>query len=249
MQDHAPLPRRRTRLLSIIARRLTTAALLGLLLLSGLVGGGVVVVPRHLNPFVPLRVADEVNWLTRIKLSRLEHNAPQCLSVLADADVSFTPVADDQEGQGCILQGAVQVKRASRALSDSFTASCPLAVAWALFDEHVIGPAARRHLGLDVVRVIHVGSYACRNINHRVTGRRSEHATANAIDIVGFVLADGQEVTLRRDWSEKNAPRAAFLRALRDGACGFFDVVLSPDYNEAHRDHFHFDMGAYRACR
>ena len=205
--------------------------------------------PRHLNPFVPLRVADDVNWLTRIKLSRLEHNGPQCLSVLADADVSFTPVADDQEGQGCILQGAVQVKRASRALSDSFTASCPLAVAWALFDEHVIGPAARRHLGLDVVRVIHVGSYACRNINHRVTGRRSEHATANAIDIVGFVLADGQEVTLRRDWSEKNAPRAAFLRALRDGACGFFDVVLSPDYNEAHRDHFHFDMGAYRACR
>jgi len=206
-------------------------------------------VPGHLNPFVPLRVADEVNWLTRIKLSRLEHNGPQCLSVLADADVSFTPVADDREGLGCILQGAVQVKRASRALSDSFTASCPLAVAWALFDEHVIGPAARRHLGRDVVRVIHVGSYACRNINHRVTGRRSEHATANAIDIVGFVLADGQEVTLRRDWSEKNAPRAAFLRALRDGACGFFDVVLSPDYNEAHRDHFHFDMGAYRACR
>ena len=205
--------------------------------------------PGHLNPFVPLRVADEVNWLTRIKLSRLEHNGPQCLSVLADADVSFTPVADDREGLGCILQGAVQVKRASRALSDSFTASCPLAVAWALFDEHVIGPAARRHLGRDVVRVIHVGSYACRNINHRVTGRRSEHATANAIDIVGFVLADGQEVTLRRDWSEKNAPRAAFLRALRDGACGFFDVVLSPDYNEAHRDHFHFDMGAYRACR
>jgi hypothetical protein len=25
--------------------------------------------------------------------------------------------------------------------------------------------------------------------------------------------------------------------------------VLSPDYNEAHHDHFHFDMGSYRACR
>jgi len=36
---------------------------------------------------------------------------------------------------------------------------------------------------------------------------------------------------------------------VRDGACRFFDVVLGPDYNDAHRDHFHLDMGAYRACR
>jgi hypothetical protein len=39
------------------------------------------------------------------------------------------------------------------------------------------------------------------------------------------------------------------LRALRAGACRFFDVVLSPDFNEAHRDHFHFEMGRFRACR
>ena len=26
-------------------------------------------------------------------------------------------------------------------------------------------------------------------------------------------------------------------------------VVLGPDHNAAHRDHFHFDMGRYRACR
>lgn len=244
-----PPPPRRTGLLPTLAGRLAIAVLLGLLVLSGLVWRGMIVVPNHLNPFTPLRVADEVNWLTRIKLSRLERNGLQCRAVLAASDVSFRPVAVSQGDQGCNLQNAVQVRRASRALSDSFTASCPLAVAWALFDEHVIGPAARRHLGQDVARVIHVGSYACRNINHRITGRRSEHATANAIDIAGFVLVDGQEITLKRDWGEKNAPRAAFLRALRDGACGFFDVVLSPHYDEAHRDHFHFDMGVYRACR
>ncbi|WP_134496607.1 extensin family protein [Microvirga pakistanensis] len=39
------------------------------------------------------------------------------------------------------------------------------------------------------------------------------------------------------------------LRAVPGEACFFFDVVLSPDDNEAHRDYCHFDMGAYRACR
>jgi hypothetical protein len=237
------------RLLPTLAGRLAIAALLGLLILLGLVWGGAIVVPNHLNPFSPLRVADEVNWLTRFKVSRLERNSLQCLAVLADTNVSFRSVPERQGGEGCILQNAVEVREGPRALNRSFTASCPLAVAWALFDEHVVGPAARRHLGQDVVRVIHVGTYACRNINHRADGRRSEHATANAIDIAGFVLADGQEIALVRDWNGKNAPRAAFLRALRDGACGIFDVVLSPAYNEVHRDHFHFDMGAYRACR
>ena len=36
---------------------------------------------------------------------------------------------------------------------------------------------------------------------------------------------------------------------VRAGACRFFDVVLSPEFNELHRDHFHFDMGRFRACR
>jgi hypothetical protein len=39
------------------------------------------------------------------------------------------------------------------------------------------------------------------------------------------------------------------VRDLHQGACGFFDAVLGPDYNAAHRDHLHLDRGAYRACR
>ncbi|MFN3798647.1 MAG: extensin family protein, partial [Sphingobium yanoikuyae] len=47
---------------------------------------------------------------------------------------------------------------------------------------------------------------------------------------------------------------AAFLRDVRDGACGLFSTVLSPDYNAAHRDHFHLDQAergatGWRACR
>jgi hypothetical protein len=39
-------------------------------------------------------------------------------------------------------------------------------------------------------------------------------------------------------------PEAAFLRRLHKGACGTFGTVLGPDANEAHRNHFHFDLAA-----
>ena len=42
---------------------------------------------------------------------------------------------------------------------------------------------------------------------------------------------------------------ALFLRDVRDGACSVFDSVLGPEYNAAHRDHFHVDRGGYRMCR
>lgn len=71
---------------------------------------------------------------------------------------------------------------------------------------------------------------------------------AEALDIAGFVLEDGQRIRVLKDWPEAGE-RAAFLREVRSGACRFFDGVLSPDYNAAHRDHFHFDRGPYRVCR
>jgi hypothetical protein len=247
--DDHPQLQRRSRVLSVILGRLAIVLLLGLVLAAGLVWHGAIVLPNRLNPFSPLRIADEVNWLTRFKLSRLERNGPQCLAVLAESPISHRPVSDRPLEQGCGLSNAVEVSRSSIGLSRSFTATCPLTVAWGLFERHVLLPAAWEHLGQEVVRVSHFGTYACRNVNHQAGGRRSEHATANAIDIAGFVLTDGQQITVKGDWTGGDARRSAFLRALRDGACEFFDVVLSPDYNEAHHDHFHFDMGSYRACR
>ena len=99
-----------------------------------------------------------------------------------------------------------------------------------------------------MVGLRHLGTHACRNVNHAGAGRRSQHATANAIDVAGFVLQDRREVRLARDWSGAPA-EAAFLRAVRDGACRWFNGVLGPEYNAAHQDHFHLDMGPWRSCR
>lgn len=228
--------------------RLLIAGLLGLAALVLLVRQGLITVPDGLNPFVPLNVRDEPNWFTGYKLSRIERNAPECLAVLTGSPVEFTPVPNQMTGEGCGFANAVDVDRSSVAFNSRFPATCSLAVSWAMFELHVLQPAARQHLGQEIARVDHFGTYACRNLYHRDSGRRSEHATANAIDVAGFRLADGTQITVLADWNGA-APKATFLRALRDGACRYFDVVLSPDYNEAHRDHFHFDMGDRQACR
>jgi hypothetical protein len=91
-------------------------------------------------------------------------------------------------------------------------------------------------------------AYACRPIAGRRDRRMSEHASANAVDISGFTLVDGSVLTVAQGW-RGSARERAFLRAVRDGACGHFEAVLSPDYNRAHADHLHFDLGRDKLCR
>ena len=118
----------------------------------------------------------------------------------------------------------------------------------ALWERHVVQPAALEHFGSAVVELEHFGSYACRNIYNRPNATRSRHATAEALDVAGFVLADGRRIRLLGDWSG-DSEESAFLHEVRDGGCRFFDGVLSPDYNAAHRDHLHLDRGSFRMCR
>lgn len=157
-------------------------------------------------------------------------------------------VPDGVTGPDCGFENAYEIRRSTVAFGASFTLSCRAAVSLALWERHVLAPAAREHLGSDVTRIEHYGSYACRNVYGRESGRRSQHATADAFDIAGFALRDGRRVRVLSDWQGDTA-QARFLHALRDGACGYFDAVLSPDYNAAHADHFHFDRGGFRACR
>ncbi len=97
-----------------------------------------------------------------------------------------------------------------------------------------------------MVRVDHFGSFACRNIAR--SNRRSQHASANALDLAGFHLADGTRITVARDWKGED-DSARFLRQVKAAACDAFRVTLSPEYNAAHHDHFHVDMGGFGMCR
>lgn len=210
--------------------------------------------PRHYDPFAPLHVGDPPTFVTGIKLRRLGQPG-YCRAALATAPLDLTPVADYGDGDGCRLRDAVRIAAAGSQsglrFNSSFLASCPLAVAVAMFERHALQPLAQQHFGMRVTQLHHFGSYACRNV--RGGSRRSQHATANALDIAGVILADGRRISLRQDWRGKEAAEqdaeAAFLRDLRDGACRFFHTVLGPDYNAAHADHLHLDMGGFNICR
>ena len=205
-------------------------------------------------------------------------------------------------------------------------------------------PAAIETFGSPISRLRSASGYSCRNRvgSAHIADKLSEHAKANAIDIGGFVTADGRTVEVARFWGPtardireaerivaqrakedrdskaakaepakaepsvmpvrsssaiatksatksdgpqpekdqrkgnvrttelqqpgrsatdakavplpssgvngavKTTAEAGFLRRLHKGACGTFGTVLGPEANEAHRDHFHFDLAARR---
>jgi hypothetical protein len=222
--------------------------LLGLLLLLLLGVFARHLLPPEWDPRTPLDLTAAPNLLTGWKLTRMGWQPEQCRAAFALSGIAISRIPDRPSEEGCALTDAVRLPAGLRVAPPGPVVTCPVAAAWALFERQTLQPAARRHFATEVASVRQLGTYACRNVNNASAGRRSQHATANAIDIAGFTLRDGREVSVLRDWEGEDA-EAAFLREVRDGACRWFRAVLSPDYNAAHRDHFHFDRGPWIACR
>ena len=218
-------------------------------LIAWSVQSGRIVVPAEWNPWAPLDIAAPPNALTPYKLRRAADEPALCRSALSRSTLVHTAVPDNDAGDGCGWQAAVQVGDAR--FSPAFTLTCRAALSLAMWERHSLQPAALVHFGQPVQRVEHLGSYACRNVRGGAGegSRRSQHALANALDIAGFRLGDGRRVRVLNDWPREATDEAAFLREVRDGACRYFNATLSPDYNAAHRDHLHLDQGRFRMCR
>ena len=211
------------------------------------------VVPDRWNPWAPLWPQEAPNALTRYKLNRLGDDPLACAAALRATRLAFTPVPDRNAAAGCGWRDAVRVEGLPARVGTPFVLSCPAAVSLAMWERHAVQPAAMAAFGQRVVAVDHFGSFACRDIGGgrgEGSDRRSEHATANALDVAAFTLADGSTVSVARDWRRgASEPRGRFLREVHDGACALWNVVLGPEYNAAHADHFHLDDGRFRACR
>jgi hypothetical protein len=234
-------------------------ALIGLLLCASAaivaVRSGALEIPEHYNPWAPLELDAQPNFLTRFKLAQLSDDPEKCQIILETSGFEYERVPDRMTGVACGLHNVVLIERTGVGIEEPFPLSCRAAISLALWERHVVQPAAQSYFQQRVAGIEHYGSYACRNVYGRPRATRSRHATAEALDIAGFVLEDGTRIRVLQDWeggghssSSRNVPYE-FLRTLRDGACKFFDGVLTPDYNEAHRDHFHLDRGPHRVCR
>ncbi len=109
----------------------------------------------------------------------------------------------------------------------------------------IVGSAAVASM-LGAETIIHFGTYNCRVISG--TNTLSEHGHARAIDIGGFILEDGTTVSVFGDWEDGVAnpvtPSGQILRAFTDQtwAMGLWNIILTPEFNAAHDDHFHVDL-------
>jgi hypothetical protein len=196
--------------------------------------------PQH-DPWAPLDLRDPPGWATQRKLAALREDPEACRAVLERSGVAFIALPAAGEGE-CRRDDRTVLADAPLAPTPPPT-TCAVGAAFELWLRQGVQPAAQDLLDARVARIEHLGAYSCRRMYGRDTGRWSEHATGNALDVAAFVLDDGRRISVAGNWAGTGS-EAAFLRQARDEACEVFGTVLSPDYNAAHADHFHLDQAS-----
>jgi hypothetical protein len=186
-------------------------------------------------------------------LPNRESELSQCYDDLADRGVAFEPTIiadahpDGYPGLTCQVEDAlyvlspvygVELQYVSGEVTERVAAACDMAHALA----DTLDDVAER----DVVAVQHYGTYVCRTIAG--TSSLSRHAYGDAIDFASFELDDGTTYTLIDDWEHDTynpvTPGGIFLydAAYRWYDNDFWNIILTPNYNAAHDNHFHVDL-------
>jgi hypothetical protein len=144
--------------------------------------------------------------------------------------------------RGCGIARPVKVTSvAGVALSQPAELDCQTAEALKTWVAKGLIPAVGR-TGGGVKDIVVLDSYQCRTVDNLRGRRLSLHSKGKAIDIAGFVLADGKSIMVRQDW-RRRAGRA--LRRAYRAACGIFGTTISPNGDRYHQTHMHFDTAHY----
>lgn len=212
--------------------------------------------PQHLG-WKTLDTSRPIGLATKAQILRLSlSSSSTCMDIARDTagfnSIPADPKPSPTTGQGKGICGwnVARVIYGQDAITfkpGEANMQCPLSIAGYLWVREIDRIAKERY-GQGLAKVHHIGTYSCRRQNGNNSGQWSEHAFANAWDVSGFELEDGHLVTVLSHWDTADQD-AAFLRDIRKAACKIFRVTLSPDYNAAHRDHFHVDMGLASTCR
>lgn len=130
-------------------------------------------------------------------------------------------------------------------LNTDQTLGCPMLPALDAWIAQVVQPVAQARFGQAVIGISSMGSYTCRPIDNQRGNKLSEHSFGNAMDIGGFRLADGREISIVKEWKGGDDQTKAFLREVHAGACQFFTTVLGPGADVFHYNHIHVDLAAH----
>jgi len=167
-----------------------------------------------------------VNFEPTSLADRSPSNQPNLICRVEDPVVILSPLQD------------VELAYYDGRVTPRVTASCEMAKALSatLLDVKAFG----------VTRLLHIGTYNCRVISG--TNRLSRHGSGDAIDIYGFDFEDGSRATLVDDWEhDTETPQSMAAQFLYNAAYRWHDaklwtVILTPNYNVGHDNHFHVDL-------
>ncbi len=204
--------------------------------------------PPNSLPWKPLVLDAPPGWIAHWQLNRLAADGAHCRATLGTASrLSVTQLKDRKIDDRCGFTDVVSADASPLRFSPRVTATCGLTAALYWYQRQ-LEPIALATMHSRLTGISQLGTFACRNVNGEAGGNRSEHATANAIDVAVFHFADGRTVSVRKSYG-KSDDAGRFLDQAHNQACGLFNTVLGPRYNKLHADHFHLDMGRYGICR
>jgi hypothetical protein len=176
-----------------------------------------------------------------------------CRLALTDA-IAIAPSVPDIKGPGSCggpdmvhLEAVVLPDKTRVPLKPGGTMRCSMATAVADWIRTDMAPMAAS-LGTRLVELDNFDSFDCRGRNRVVGAKMSEHGRANALDIRGLKLANGQMVAL----TERSTPRELREKVLLS-VCTRFSTVLGPGSDGYHEDHIHLDLAErrnnYKICQ
>lgn len=105
-----------------------------------------------------------------------------------------------------------------------------------------------------IVEVVHLSVYRPAPKKKKLSGIGRRHTGALAIDAAIFRTSDGRSLTVQRDFQPRRrgarpCPAPSSASELRRIACEagdarLFNVLLTPNFNRAHYNHFHLEVTA-----
>lgn len=177
-----------------------------------------------------------------------------CMAELKAVGAEFTELKRIDDGGGCGIDRPIELKTLGNgiALSPPGTIRCRTAINLTGWMRDVVVPMLKKSQPDEtVIEVNQASAYICRKRNGAETGKISEHAHGNAIDIAGFTFKSGKTFTIAPR-EEDSTLNGAFQRAIASAACLYFSTVLDPGSDKAHETHLHLDTlkrrGGYRYC-
>jgi hypothetical protein len=176
-----------------------------------------------------------------------------CRQALSE-QIAIAPSIPDIHGPGGCggedlvrLEAVVLPDKHRVALKPAAILRCTMASAIAGWVRTDMAPLAAG-VGSEISDLDNFDSFECRGRNRVAGAQLSEHGRANALDVRGVKLANGQSIA----FTDRGVPRE-LRESVLHSVCARFTTVLGPGSDGYHEDHIHLDLmerhNNYRICQ